>query len=79
MSRLDRLLRLLEAGSSPATRSAAAQQVGECVRARPQDLPLVLSRVHMLLRNKAWETRKAAGSAVEAIAKAVPEVSTWWV
>jgi len=44
-SRLDRLLRLLETGSSPAARHEAARQIGELASAHPNQLPNLLRRV----------------------------------
>jgi len=65
--RLDRLFVLLETGSTGATRKAAAQQLGQVQRLHPHELPLLLYRVHKCLRSTSWETRVAAGQAVEAI------------
>jgi TATA-binding protein-associated factor len=66
---------LLESGSTPATRKAAAQQLGEVQRLHPHELPFILSRVHKCLRSNTWETRVAAGQAVEAILSKVPQWS----
>ncbi|KAL6056696.1 TATA-binding protein-associated factor [Balamuthia mandrillaris] len=71
-TRLDRLLSLLES-DSPATRKAAAQQIGEIQKYHPYDLPNLLKRVKAFLRSNKWETRVAAGDALEAIASNVPE------
>lgn len=70
--RLDRLFVLLESGSTPGTRKAAATQLGEVQRLHPHELPFILSRVHKCLRSTSWETRVAAGLAVEAILSKVP-------
>lgn len=71
--RLDRLFLLLETGGSGVTRQAAAQQLGEVVRLHPHDLNYLLSRVHVYLSSKSWETRIAAGLAVEAIVRNIPQ------
>jgi hypothetical protein len=52
-SRLDRLLRLLETGSSPAARHEAARQIGELASAHPNQLPNLLRRVRTQIRNRA--------------------------
>ncbi|XP_038211713.1 TATA-binding protein-associated factor 172 [Zerene cesonia] len=72
-SRLDRLFVLLEAGSGPATRRAAARQLGEVQKAHPEELHRLLARLMKHLRSPAWETRIAATQAVEAILSNVPE------
>lgn len=71
--RLDRLFVLLETGSSPVTRRAAATQLGEVQRLHPHELHNLLSRLTTYLRSPTWETRIAAGQAVEAILKNVPQ------
>ncbi|XP_075973865.1 histone acetyltransferase 1 [Anticarsia gemmatalis] len=72
-SRLDRLFVLLEAGAGPATRRAAARQLGEVQKAHPEELHKLLGRLMTHLRSPAWETRVAAAQAVEAILANVPE------
>ncbi|RVE45378.1 hypothetical protein evm_009950 [Chilo suppressalis] len=72
-SRLDRLFVLLEAGTGPATRRAAARQLGEVQKAHPEELHHLLGRLTKHLRSPAWETRTAASQAVEAILANVPE------
>ncbi|XP_068240504.1 TATA-binding protein-associated factor 172 [Palaemon carinicauda] len=72
-SRLDRLFVLLENGGTGVTRQAAAQQLGEVVRLHPHELGSLLNRVKVYLGSKSWETRIAAGQAVEAIVKNVPQ------
>lgn len=71
-TRLDRLLSLLDAGTSSVTRQAAAQQIGEIQKYHPHDLQKLLLRVHEYLRSEKWETRIAAGQAISAIASQVP-------
>ncbi|XP_045448730.1 TATA-binding protein-associated factor 172 [Melitaea cinxia] len=71
--RLDRLFVLLEAGAGAATRRAAARQLGEVQKARPEELHRLLARLMKHLRSPAWETRIAATQAVGAILSNVPE------
>ncbi|KAI7889175.1 uncharacterized protein EV154DRAFT_515638 [Mucor mucedo] len=73
-TRLDRLVLLLDTGSTTAVRRTAAQQLGEIQKQHPGELYNLLSRVVVHLRSKAWDTRWAAGQALEAIASNVP---TW--
>ncbi|EMP42146.1 hypothetical protein UY3_00533 [Chelonia mydas] len=73
MCRLDRLFILLDTGTTPVTRKAAAQQLGEVVKLHPHELNNLLSKVLIYLRSTNWDTRIAAGQAVEAIVKNVPE------
>nr|CAD7594396.1 unnamed protein product [Timema genevievae] len=73
LSRLDRLFVLLETGSSPVTRRAAAQQLGEVQRLHPHELHNLLSRITTYLHSPSWETRIAAGQAVEAVLRHVPQ------
>ncbi|XP_038069588.1 TATA-binding protein-associated factor 172-like isoform X2 [Patiria miniata] len=71
-TRLDRLFLLLDTGSTPVTRRAAAQQLGEVQRLHPHELHNLLAKIHFYLRSSTWETRIAAGHAIEAVAKHVP-------
>ncbi|TKS85272.1 TATA-binding protein-associated factor 172 [Collichthys lucidus] len=73
VSRLDRLFILLDTGTTPVTRKAAAQQLGEVVKLHPHELNNLLSKVLTYLRSPNWDTRIAAGQAVEAIVKNFPE------
>ncbi|XP_029465800.1 TATA-binding protein-associated factor 172 [Rhinatrema bivittatum] len=73
VSRLDRLFILLDTGTTPVTRKAAAQQLGEVVKLHPHELNNMLTKVLIYLRSPNWDTRIAAGQAVEAIVKYVPE------
>lgn len=73
VSRLDRLFILLDTGTTPVTRKAAAQQLGEVVKLHPHELNSLLTKVLIYLRSPNWDTRIAAGQAVEAIVKNVPE------
>ncbi|EFC48766.1 TATA-binding protein-associated factor 172 [Naegleria gruberi] len=70
-SRLDRLLNLLDSGS-PAVRSAAAKQIAEATKFHQAEIPSVLSKISVLLGSSSWETRSAAGEAINAIAQNVP-------
>ncbi|CAG8553691.1 13638_t:CDS:10, partial [Dentiscutata heterogama] len=70
---LDRLVLLLDTGSTPAVRATAAQQLGEIQKQHPGELHNLLSRVVIHLSNKEWDTRIAAGQAIEAIGKNVPQ------
>ncbi|KAL8195695.1 hypothetical protein R6Q57_025448 [Mikania cordata] len=67
-SRLQRLLTLLETGSTQATRFTAARQIGDIAKLHPQDLSSVLHKVSQYLRSKNWDTRVAAAHAIGAIA-----------
>lgn len=72
-TRLDRLVNLLDTGSTPATRKAAAEHIGLVLSLHPGDLNVLLARVHTLLRYKNWHTRVAAAWAIEAMAKKIPQ------
>ncbi|GAQ92914.1 hypothetical protein KFL_011990010, partial [Klebsormidium nitens] len=75
ITRLDRLLTLLDTGGTPATRRNAAQQIGELVGLHKEGLRALLAKIHRFLRSKKWDTRVAAGQAVGAIAQNVPHVT----
>ncbi|CAG8961436.1 hypothetical protein HYFRA_00013886 [Hymenoscyphus fraxineus] len=66
-SRLDRLVTLLETGSTPLIRNTAAQQLADVQKARPEELFNLLTRVVPYLRHKTWETRTAAAKALGGI------------
>ncbi|KAJ3671154.1 hypothetical protein LUZ60_008580 [Juncus effusus] len=70
-SRLQRLLTLLDTGSTQATRLAAARQIGEIAKSHPQDLNPLLKKVSHYLRSKSWDTRVAAAQAIGSIAENV--------
>lgn len=72
-SRLDRLFLLLDTGSSPVTRKAAALQLGDVQKLHPHELHNLLAKVRSYLLSNSWDTRIAAGQAVEAIVKNVPQ------
>lgn len=72
-TRLERLFLLLDTGSTAVTRKAAAQQLGEVQKLHPHELQNLLNRVHAFLKSSSWDTRIAAGQAIEAIAHNVPQ------
>ncbi|KAK3159851.1 hypothetical protein QOZ80_1BG0051830 [Eleusine coracana subsp. coracana] len=74
-SRLHRLLTLLDTGSTQATRSAAARQIGEIAKSHPQELNALLKKVSQFSRSKNWDTRVAAAHAIGAIAENVKHTS----
>lgn len=71
-SRLDRLFLLLDNGSTPLTRKAAALQLGEVQKLHPHELNNLLIKVRNYLHSSSWDTRIAASQAVEAIITNVP-------
>ncbi|KAJ3027148.1 UNVERIFIED_CONTAM: btaf1 RNA polymerase II, B-TFIID transcription factor-associated, 170kDa [Siphonaria sp. JEL0065] len=73
-SRLDRLVLLLDTGSTGVVRSTAATQIGEVQRQHPGELYNLLARVVVHLRSKSWETRSAAAQALAAVAA---HVAAW--
>ncbi|TAQ87568.1 hypothetical protein B7494_g4096 [Chlorociboria aeruginascens] len=66
-SRLDRLVTLLETGSTQLIRNTAAQQLADVQKAHPEELFNLLTRVVPYLRHKTWDTRIAAAKAVGGI------------
>ncbi|KAI9796332.1 MAG: TATA-binding protein-associated factor mot1 [Candelina submexicana] len=66
-SRLDRLVTLLETGSTQLIRNTAAQQLADVQKQHPDELFNLLSRVIPYLRSKSWETRTAAAKAIGGI------------
>src|SRR5256885_8642621 len=72
-SRLDRLVVLLETGSTTLVRTTAAQQLADIQRQHPHELYNLLARVAPYLRNREWECRVAAGKAIGGIADHVPQ------
>ncbi|MCJ1289291.1 TATA-binding protein-associated factor mot1 [Xylographa carneopallida] len=66
-SRLDRLVTLLETGSTKLIRDTAAQQLSELQKQHPDELFNLLSRVIPYLRSSRWETRLAAAKAIGGI------------
>lgn len=74
-SRLQRLLTLLDTGSTQATRFTAARQIGDIAKSHPQDLTSLLKKVSQYLHSKNWDTRVAAAHAIGAIAQNVKHMS----
>jgi TATA-binding protein-associated factor len=72
MSRLDRLVLLLDTGSTNTVRTSAAKQLGVIQKQHPDELYPLLTRVLVHLDSKQWETRVAAGQAIESICESVP-------
>lgn len=63
-SRLDRLVTLLETGSTPLIRNTAAQQLGDVQKQHPDELFNLLGRILPYLKSKSWDTRTAAAKAI---------------
>ncbi|EGW33142.1 uncharacterized protein SPAPADRAFT_137527 [Spathaspora passalidarum NRRL Y-27907] len=63
MSRLDRLVVLLETGSTPFIRNTAADQLSDLAKAHPEDIISLLGRVYPYLKSPKWETRISAARA----------------
>ncbi|EDQ86723.1 uncharacterized protein MONBRDRAFT_28067, partial [Monosiga brevicollis MX1] len=76
-TRLDRLVLLLDNGSTQAARRLAGDQLGEVVKQYPQELHVLLWRLHTLLRSEKITTRNAVAHAIGAIAANVPQVSAF--
>ncbi|KAK8153629.1 SNF2 family DNA-dependent ATPase domain-containing protein [Phyllosticta citrichinensis] len=66
-SRLDRLVTLLETGSTQLIRNTAAQQLADIQKTHPEELFNLLTRVIPYLRSKSWDTRTAAAKAIGGI------------
>ncbi|CUM66869.1 uncharacterized protein PRCAT00004553001 [Priceomyces carsonii] len=63
MSRLDRLVVLLETGSTPFIRNTAADQLSDLAKGHPEDTINLLGRIYPYLKSNKWETRIAAARA----------------
>ncbi|PLB46816.1 TBP associated factor [Aspergillus steynii IBT 23096] len=63
-SRLDRLVTLLETGSTPLIRNTAAQQLADVQKQHPDELFNLLGRILPYLRSKSWDTRTASAKAI---------------
>lgn len=72
MSRLDRLVVLLETGSTPFIRNTAADQLSDLAKGHPEDIISLLGRVYPFLKADKWETRIAAAKAFGGIASHAP-------
>ncbi|KAK5173822.1 TATA-binding protein-associated factor mot1 [Saxophila tyrrhenica] len=66
-SRLDRLVTLLETGSTQLIRNTAAQQLADVQKNHPDELFNLLTRVVPYLRSVSWDTRTAAAKAIGGI------------
>lgn len=66
-SRLDRLVTLLDAGSTHFIRHTAAEQLGRIQAEHPEELFNLLIRVLPYLQSKSWDTRTAAAKAIGGI------------
>ncbi|KAI5465705.1 SNF2 family DNA-dependent ATPase domain-containing protein [Mariannaea sp. PMI_226] len=71
-SRLDRLVTILETGSTRLIRDTAVNQLADWQKQHPDELFNLLSRVVPYLRHKDWETRRTAASAIGKIAENAP-------
>ncbi|CCX05040.1 Similar to Probable helicase mot1; acc. no. O43065 [Pyronema omphalodes CBS 100304] len=67
MSRLDRLVTLLDSGSTALVRNTAATQLADIQKAHPDELFNLLNRVVPHLRSRTWETRVSATRAISGI------------
>lgn len=63
MSRLERLVVLLETGSTPFIRNTAADQLSDLAKGHPEEIISLLGRVYPYLKSPKWETRIAAARA----------------
>ena len=72
-TRLDRLVLLLDTGSTLTVRKSAAEQIGQIAAQRPEDLHSLLAKVFGFVKSKSWETRVAASLAIEAIGQQTPQ------
>lgn len=68
MSRLDRLVVLLETGLTPFIRNTAADQLSDLAKGHPEEIISLLGRVYPFLKADKWETRIAAAKAFGGIA-----------
>lgn len=73
MSRLDRLVVLLETGSTPYIRNTAADQLSDLAKGHPEEIISLLGRVYPFLKADKWETRIAAAKAFGGIVGHAPE------
>ncbi|KAI4724400.1 SNF2 family DNA-dependent ATPase domain-containing protein [Aureobasidium sp. EXF-10728] len=66
-TRLDRLVILLDTGSTQLIRNTAAQQLADVQKNHPDELFNLLTRVVPFLRSSSWDTRTAAAKALGGI------------
>ncbi|KAJ9664017.1 TATA-binding protein-associated factor mot1 [Neophaeococcomyces mojaviensis] len=71
-SRLDRLVTLLDKGSTALIRNTAADQLADIQKTNPDSLFSLLSRVLPYLQSKNWETRVAAARAIGGVIENAP-------
>ncbi|QYT01255.1 SNF2 family DNA-dependent ATPase domain-containing protein [Trichoderma simmonsii] len=71
-SRLDRLVTILETGSTRLIRDTAVNQLADWQKQHPDELFNLLSRVIPYLRYKDWETRGTAAKAIGKILENAP-------
>ncbi|KAJ6446446.1 u3 snoRNA associated domain-containing protein [Purpureocillium lavendulum] len=71
-SRLDRLVTILETGSTRLIRETAVNQLADWQKLHPDELFNLLSRVVPYLRHKDWETRSTAAKAIGKIVENAP-------
>lgn len=72
MSRLDRLVVLLETGLTPFIRNTAADQLSDLAKGHPEEIISLLGRVYPFLKAEKWETRIAAAKAFGGIVSHAP-------
>ncbi|KAK6465367.1 transcriptional accessory protein [Scheffersomyces coipomensis] len=63
MSRLERLVVLLETGSTPFIRNTAADQLSDLAKGHPEEIISLVGRVYPFLKSSKWETRISAARA----------------
>lgn len=73
MSRLDRLVVLLETGLTPFIRSTAAEQLSDLAKGHPEEILSLLGRVYPFLKASKWETRIAAAKAFGGVVAHAPQ------
>ncbi|KAI4750513.1 SNF2 family DNA-dependent ATPase domain-containing protein [Aureobasidium sp. EXF-3400] len=66
-TRLDRLVILLDTGSTQLIRNTAAQQLADVQKNHPDELFNLLTRIVPFLRSSSWDTRTAAAKALGGI------------
>ncbi|OTB07939.1 hypothetical protein M426DRAFT_216420 [Hypoxylon sp. CI-4A] len=71
-SRLDRLVTILETGSTKLIKDTAVNQLADWQKLHPEELFNLLSRVVPYLRHKDWDTRATAAKALGKIVENAP-------
>ncbi|CCJ28640.1 unnamed protein product, partial [Pneumocystis jirovecii] len=69
---MERLVLLLDTGSTQIIRQTAAQQLAAIQKDHPHELYNILEKVIPYIRSKSWETRMAAVLALSSVIKQVP-------